>query len=694
MIQETNSLVLNETALSEVEAVSSKLSDAVDDREAKLWNIVRKIRDEQPGLVARQVHAELLKVGEEWANTTVSEIRRICSKLVKQEVEKTTHQAAGTSLGRALDANSTEEALRDYEQDPSQRDADVNKQEQPGLSKGDTRVQGDRLGTAAERGDIQQVTKLLKKGVDPNYQNRTSKVTPLGVASERGHVEVVKALLDARANTEFSTKEGLRPIHSAATFGKTKVVEVLIKSGICDVNATCNARGKQSGFFPLLYATHFDQLETLAVLLENGADPKKRGKDGLTALHYVYSADAVCMLTAARANVDDRYNKEGNTPLHTAARNGYRDVCLAFLICGAHPGHNNLKGRTPVELALETGGAASNACGNAILGFNVKARLIKQRHEQLVSRHASRLKEGTLDGVLEDIDYDNEKGVDPSFYAEVATSVAQTDLTSENDQDLKALLDRGMAEASKNMLMPPSAAQEVVQKQLENGEGSSSSAVDLADIDDAPPATAVPQDADVAEAVAAQMEGKGKAAAVDLDAANERIARARALNRAQVPDPLQDPLKSFTNLDLTDPAAVAGALESADSKAQSSKASIDIAGAPGALRTKDVSSDPEAFSQTAKDIVTASGDDMEANLLLCHGRLWRWHRKLGALAQALPAKDEWSMEEAEKEAKITKGEEISYHQHLLCRLHSMPKKNIEKAGKVAFNLMLSGAVAE
>ena len=52
------------------------------------------------------------------------------------------------------------------------------------------------------------------------------------------------------------------------------------------------------------------------------------------------------------------------------------------------------------------------------------------------------------------------------------------------------------------------------------------------------------------------------------------------------------------------------------------------------------------------------------------------------------------MEEAEKEAKITKGEEISYHQHLLCRLHSMPKKNIEKAGKVAFNLMLSGAVAE
>ena len=247
MIQETNSLVLNETALSEVEAVSSKLSDAVDDREAKLWNIVRKIRDEQPGLVARQVHAELLKVGEEWANTTVSEIRRICSKLVKQEVENDDAPGGWHIVGSVL---STPTRLR-------RRSATMSK-----IRRSATRMSTSRSSRASQRATracratasapppsaatSSRSRSLLKKGVDPNYQNRTSKVTPLGVASERGHVEVVKALLDARANTEFSTKEGLRPIHSAATFGKTKVVEVLIKSGICDVNATCNARASRA----------------------------------------------------------------------------------------------------------------------------------------------------------------------------------------------------------------------------------------------------------------------------------------------------------------------------------------------------------------------------------------------------------------------------------------------------------------
>ena len=57
----------------------------------------------------------------------------------------------------------------------------------------------------------------------------------------------------------------------------------------------------------------------------------------------------------------------------------------------------------------------------------------------------------------------------------------------------------------------------------------------------------------------------------------------------------------------------------------------------------------------------------------------------------LPARDDWSIEAAEKEAKITTAAPISYARHLLSRFHALPKKNLEKAGKITLNKMLSGA---
>ena len=51
-------------------------------------------------------------------------------------------------------------------------------------------TRADRLGMAAQEGDLFKVRKLLKGGVDVNYQNAASGVTSLGVAAERNHHEV------------------------------------------------------------------------------------------------------------------------------------------------------------------------------------------------------------------------------------------------------------------------------------------------------------------------------------------------------------------------------------------------------------------------------------------------------------------------------------------------------------------------
>ena len=551
-------------------------------------------------------------------------------------------------MAHVLNEPKTEEELRrDVAQDHSQRDVDAVKEVQPALSRSDTRQRGDHLGSAAERGDTQQVKKLLKKGVDPNYANAASGVTPLGVASEHGHVAIAQVLLEARANVEHATTRGTRPIHAASQFGKHKVMEVLIKTGKCDVNSIST----WDGLWPLIYATNFNHLESVALLLEHGADLTLRTPSGQTALHYAFSAEAVCRLVGARAHVDDCCNTGGDTPLHTAAHNGYVDVCLALFTCGAHPGWTNEEGIRPVELAIKTAGHASLACAHAMLGFNVKSRLIKQRHSQLVARHAGRLAEGELDGPLEDIDKDVARGVDPSLYADVATSVAETDEAA--DHDLLELMQKADGEEG-----PVSGATKKV-KELTMKE---------------PPKD---QGAAAAEQAGANEAQDGGGASEQADATVDLV----DIDEGEAPS---EPRAS-------DPKAAAKAVPPPMPPMPPSKWRNDLAAEkdPEVLKTEE-----GIRREAAAAILTAGGDDMGANLLLCHGRLWRWHRKLNAVAQELPGRDEWSLEGVDKEAKIAKSGSITYTQHLICRFHAIPKKNLEKAGKMMLNKMLSGAAKE
>jgi hypothetical protein len=233
---------------------------------------VARIRLAQPGLVAKQVHAELFKEDVKFAVVSISEVpphllsrrapaladvacltqvKRLCSKLAKAEVAE---QCGGPTWPQQFmqPAHGSSQ-----EKDPPPRDATQFKVSRPGMSmQGTTLQRGDRLGTAAERGDTQQVLKLLKKGVDPNFQNAASGVTPLGVACERGHTGVVRALLDARADVEIPTAEGYRALHIATQFGQKEIVELLVRRGKADVNARCPLQDA----FPLLLAVNFNFL--------------------------------------------------------------------------------------------------------------------------------------------------------------------------------------------------------------------------------------------------------------------------------------------------------------------------------------------------------------------------------------------------------------------------------------------------
>lgn len=63
--------------------------------------------------------------------------------------------------------------------------------------------------------------------------------TPLHVAAERGNTEVVKLLLEAKADIDPKDDDGKTPLHWAVHSGRSEAVKVLIEAG-ADINARDN----------------------------------------------------------------------------------------------------------------------------------------------------------------------------------------------------------------------------------------------------------------------------------------------------------------------------------------------------------------------------------------------------------------------------------------------------------------------
>ena len=98
-------------------------------------------------------------------------------------------------------------------------------------------------------------------------------------------------------------------------------------------------------------------VETVADLLEAGADVDAAGPDGTTALHWAVQRDdrpLAHRLIAAGARVDAA-NRYGVTPLALAAANGSAPLAAALLDAGADPEAASPGGDTPLMLAARTG---------------------------------------------------------------------------------------------------------------------------------------------------------------------------------------------------------------------------------------------------------------------------------------------------------------------------------------------------
>jgi uncharacterized protein len=168
---------------------------------------------------------------------------------------------------------------------------------------------------AVELDRPRSVSQLLERGFDPNAPDPRGQVA-LYLAFRDGSPQVAEVLLDSpRLNVDVANAAGETPLMMAALRGELSWVKRLVERG---------ALVNRSGWTPLHYAGSGPEPAVVAFLLDRGA-------------------------------VVDALAPNGNTALMMAARYGAIDSAALLLARGADPKLRNQAGQSAADLARGAG---------------------------------------------------------------------------------------------------------------------------------------------------------------------------------------------------------------------------------------------------------------------------------------------------------------------------------------------------
>jgi TolB-like protein/ankyrin repeat protein/class 3 adenylate cyclase len=256
------------------------------------------------------------------------------------------------------------------------------------------------LHSAAEKGDLDEVKRLIGEGVQLDVKDYSSR-TALHVTALTGHAEVARLLIEAGASIEIKTKAlgqgqinyGATPLLFTAKSGHTPVAKLLIDNG-ANVNVRIGYRGRPT---VLHIAADEGQIGVAKLLIDNGADIEARNIPALetplifaafkghrsmvelliskganvnamdvtesTPLHSAVISgdfDTVQLLLANNADVNAKTVSvnTGETPLHLTALGGYVSIAELLLANGADIEAKNEFAHTPLRRAVDKGNVA------------------------------------------------------------------------------------------------------------------------------------------------------------------------------------------------------------------------------------------------------------------------------------------------------------------------------------------------
>jgi len=145
----------------------------------------------------------------------------------------------------------------------------------------------------AENGNIKEVKRLIKAGVDLNVQEDHDRISALSMASIKGNIEIVKLLIDAGADLNVQDGDGETALMIASKNGHTDIVKLLIEAGadlnvqdidvvpvLIEAGAGIEVEDYFMGYTALINAAKYGKIDIVKLLIEAGADPDITDKNG------------------------------------------------------------------------------------------------------------------------------------------------------------------------------------------------------------------------------------------------------------------------------------------------------------------------------------------------------------------------------------------------------------------------------
>jgi ankyrin repeat protein len=203
--------------------------------------------------------------------------------------------------------------------------------------------------TAARHGDVAAVKSALSSGVQVDRIDDFG-LTALMRAAAWGQTAAVDALLQAGATPSFMNG-GKTALHLAAARGHVDVIRALVRA-----KADVNARFSATDETPLFAAVKAEQPESTRALIDLGADTTA-GDGSMTALEYaIWRANVPlvhALLKGGRTAVNAHHPSKKESPLHGALWCKNRDYNIELIqtlvASGADLGAIDQNGDTPLK---------------------------------------------------------------------------------------------------------------------------------------------------------------------------------------------------------------------------------------------------------------------------------------------------------------------------------------------------------
>jgi uncharacterized protein len=203
---------------------------------------------------------------------------------------------------------------------------------------------GDDFVRSAAEGDQKALGLFFTAGFDVNTPN-TAGYTGLMVASERGRPDIIKLLLDHKADPNVTGRDGTSALMLASENNQPEIVKSLIGRG-ADPN-----RQDNNGWTALLKAAYQGNAKCIEILASH---TKLELDRALLVATLMERKDAVKALLDNGAEVDFRAS-DGRTPLILAAGKGNRDIVELLLQVGADASLTDQAGQTAQAVAAAKG---------------------------------------------------------------------------------------------------------------------------------------------------------------------------------------------------------------------------------------------------------------------------------------------------------------------------------------------------